>query len=331
MILRTTAALLLCLLTLLSPAFAQESTPEATSESTPEIEATDEPTPEVTPLAELPGAGQFTIQQPYGGQRRVYRLLVPQSYDAEGDGLPVVFVLHGAGGTGLGIAGFSGFSDLAEREGFIVVYPDGLNNAWNDNRPDPRVQSVDDVGFITSILDYLIANLNVDTDRVYTVGYSMGGMMSYRLGCDARDRFAAIGSVASTMPEYLIPLCDGVTPLPVLVIQGTDDNVVPWVGYRGGYLSARNTLAHWGALNGCADQAPAMEVLPDADPGDGTLVVLETHTDCAEGSEVALYGVHNGGHTWPGRAIQAPFDLGLTTRDFEASEVIWEFFSRHSL
>jgi polyhydroxybutyrate depolymerase len=327
MIRRLTSTLLFCLLAFISPAFAQESTPE----STPAPEITDEPTPETTPLAELPGAGQFTIQQPYDGVTRVYRMIVPESYRDEGDGMPLVFVLHGAGGTGLGIAGFSGFNELAEREGFIVVYPDGLGGAWNDNRPDPRLQAIDDVGFLTYILDYLIDNLNVDANRVYTVGYSMGGMMSYRLGCEARDRFAAVASVASTMPEYLINLCDEVRPLPVLVIQGTDDNVVPWVGYRGGYLSARDTLRHWGALNGCTEQAPTMETLPDINPEDGTLVVLETHPDCEGNSEVALYGVHNGGHTWPGRAIQAPFDLGLTTRDFEASEAIWEFFSRHAL
>lgn len=313
MIFRIIAALLL--LALAFPAFAQESTPEAT--------------PETAPLPQIPGAGQFTIQFQYGGVNRVYRLLVPQGYEDEA--LPLVFVLHGAGGTGLGIAGFSGFSELAEREGFVVVYPDGLGGAWNDNRPDPRVRPIDDVGFINSIIGYLTSELNIDETRIYATGYSMGGMMSYRLGCEARDRFAAVASVASTMPEYLITLCDEVTPLPVLVIQGTDDNIVPWIGYQGGYLSARETLSHWGALNGCADQPPTMEILPDADPEDGTLVVLETHADCDGNSEVVLYGVHNGGHTWPGRAIQAPFDLGLTTRDFEAAEAIWEFFSRHTL
>lgn len=318
-------------------AAAQEATaePEATEEpETPvESEATDEPdaTAEATQppnVAEFPGPGSYNVREDFGEEQRTFVIDIPQSYSDDGDPVPLVFVLHGAGGDGNGIRSFSGFAQLGEEENFISVFPSGLNGGWNDGRPDPGLAVIDDLGYFDHLISLLTRSLNIDTDRIYSSGYSMGGMMSYRLGCNLPDRIAAIASVASTMPVYILEECDAAPPLPVLLIQGTDDNVVPWTGIRGGYLSAVLTMQYWTEHNDCPYETEIV-IEPDIDPTDNTIVMREQYADCD--AEVMMYAVYRGGHTWPGRIIPAPIDLGTTSRDIIASEAIWEFFQRYSL
>ena len=181
--------------------------------------------------------------------------------------------------------------------------------------------------FLEDVVDFMGGSLHVDPLRVYATGYSMGGMMAYRLGCERPDRFAAVGSVASTMPIYLLNRCDGSAPIPVLVFQGTDDPVIPWAGIENAYLSAALTLGFWGYHNQCQGDF-AVEGLPDADPTDHTLVMRQTLTECA--ADMTLYGIYWGGHTWPGHPISAR-GLGQTTNDIDATVLTWEFFREHLL
>src|SRR5690606_34234208 len=122
----------------------------------------------------------------------------------------------------------------------IAVYPDGISGVWNDNRSgSAQLREIRDVAFIEQMIDFLMSKLNIDERRVYATGHSMGAMMSYRLACELPERVAAVAGVASTMPEYIAPLCADMTPVPVMIIQGTDDMVIPWTGYmagRGGYM-----------------------------------------------------------------------------------------------
>jgi polyhydroxybutyrate depolymerase len=293
-------------------------------------EATAEATPEVTPfIIEFPGPGGYTLSGTMGRFERVYRVYIPESYAEADDPVPLLFVFHGAGGDGINIAQISAFNHLADQEGFIAVYPDGINRIWNDGRPpDPSIGLVDDIAFVEAMIQALDNALNLDLKRIYAAGYSAGGMFSFRLGCALPDRFAAVASVASTFPEYLSNNCDGTPPMPVIVIHGTDDPVIPWVGVRGGYLSAAVTLDFWQAHNDCTT-AVEIQIEDDVDTDDGTRVLSEAHTDCADGADVQLYSIFFGGHTWPGHPIQAPFDLGLTSMDMDATQVIWDFFSAH--
>ncbi|MEO8608209.1 MAG: PHB depolymerase family esterase [Chloroflexota bacterium] len=327
--------LCLSLLLLAGVSYAQDKTPEATAEAT--LEATAEATPDVTPEATpestsepvvIPGPGGYTISGTIGGFERSYHIYVPKSYTAEKP-MPLLFVFHGAGSTGVNMAGISDFNTMAETEGFIAVYPDGINRIWNDGRPpDPAIGPVDDVGFVTVMLQTIEAALSIDVKRIYATGYSAGGMFSYRLGCDLPDQFAAVASVASTFPEYLSNNCKGTPPIPLLVFQGTDDPIIPWIGYQGGYLSASKTLDYWGDHNACLSTNPfAMQ--DDTHPDDGTRILLASRGDCALHADVRLYGVFLGGHTWPGHPVEAPFDLGLTSTDIDASQVIWDFFATH--
>lgn len=314
------ACLLLLLLSFSAIVRAQDVTPEST------------PAPEVTPEAteqsiEFPGPGSYTVRHRINGVERSYRVTIPASYSDDGDPLPLVIALHGAGGTGAGIESYSGFNALAEREGFIVAYPNGVNNAWNDGRPG---STIDDVDFIARMITFIEASLNIDPTRIYATGHSMGGMFSFRLGCELPERIAAIASVASTFPEYLGLACVDAPPVPVMIVQGTDDLIVPWVGIRDAYLSAGASLAYWAQRNGCTVYS-GIEVLEDSDPDDGTRVMRERQSECDEDADVQLYGIYFGGHTWPGHVIGVSFELGLTSMDIDATEVIWSFFQEHSI
>jgi polyhydroxybutyrate depolymerase len=289
---------------------------------------TDEPeaTPEATaePTSNFPGAGSYTIQDTIGNLERTYRIYIPDSAEP----MPLVIVLHGAGGTGAWIESFSGFNDLADEEKFAVVYPNGINRVWNDGRVgDTRIGNIDDVGFMTKIIDFLSEKL--DIEGVYVAGYSMGGMLSFRLACEMPDTINAIASVASTFPEYLVTACADTAPVSVLIIQGTDDPVVPWAGVRGGYLSAVNSLTYWANHNGCTIGSE-ISVQDDVDTGDHTRILREGFSACDDNADVTLYGIFYGGHTWPGRPFEAPFQLGLTSADMDATQAIWAFFAAHS-
>jgi polyhydroxybutyrate depolymerase len=324
---------IICLFLFLIPAFAQEETPEASpepdataeAESTAEPEGTDEPRQN---RVEFPGPGSFNVREDFGSQEREFAIDIPEAYSDEGEPMPLLFVLHGAGGSGNGIRSFSGFSELGEELGFIAVFPSGIGGGWNDGRPDPGLAVIDDVGYFNHVIELLTNSLNIDESRIYAAGYSMGGMMSYRLGCNLPGRFAAIASVASPMPLYIQAECDAAPPLPVLLIQGTDDHVVPWMGIRNGYLSAPRTMEYWADRNGCTYE-PEFVLEPDVRPDDGTLVIRERYDDCDD--EVMMYGIYQGGHTWPGRPVMAGFDLGVTSYDINAADVIWTFFERQSL
>jgi polyhydroxybutyrate depolymerase len=317
--------LLLCLLLLLmTPAAAQEATPDATAEATPQSDTLSN------------AAGEYNVSEVVGGRARSYRVYVPDSYDGT-KAYPLVFLLHGASGTGRGMERFTGFNKLADADEIIVVYPDGINTVWNDGRPnDPRINgAIDDVGFISHIIDTLSEQLNIDSKRVYSAGYSMGGMMSFRLSCELSDKIAAIASVASTFPGYLSQTCKSSPPKPTLVIQGTLDPVVPWsgvtdqVGIRV-YLSASETATYWAVHNGCEGKAEQV-VDPDIQPKDGTRVRHVAFNQCKDDASVVLYGVENGGHTWPGSATSIPAQFGLSSQDISASAVIWDFFKAHAL
>lgn len=284
------------------------------------------------PIDGFDSPGAYTLGFVVGGLERSINVYVPEGYDPD-ELMPLVLVLHGAGGTGAGVASFTGFNALADEEGFVVVYPDGYRRAWNDQRPDAELLQVNDVGFINAVIDFLDENLAIDPDRIYATGYSMGGMMSFRLGCQLQDRIAAAASVASTFPAYQLDACVFTNPVPVLVIHGTGDEVVPIQGYRDQFnnrlmLSADETLRYWADHNNCTDAVETVS-LPDTDPDDQTRVRVQSHDECENDADVAVYIVRGGGHTWPGRPFEASFDLGRTSMDMDATRVVWEFFKAH--
>ena len=265
-----------------------------------------------------------------GGMSRSYLFHVPPSLDRSRPA-PLVFVLHGAGGRGAGFARHTGFSRLADEQGFIAVYPDGFRRRWNDGRSSGPSQ--DDVGFIRSLLDSLKTELAIDTRRIYATGISNGAMFSYRLACDLPGVFAAIAPVAGALPAELAPRCTQAEPVAIAAFQGTVDRFVPYAGgavarRRGRVLSAEETMAFWAGVDGCSLNAMT-ELEPDRAPGDGTRVRRSEYPGCRHGTELLLYTIEGGGHTWPGGPSVARLVVGRVSRDIDATRTIWDFFQRH--
>ncbi|MFL5349024.1 MAG: alpha/beta hydrolase family esterase [Hyalangium sp.] len=283
--------------------------------------------------SDAPCSGTGTLEQ--GGRTRTFLYHLPPQVKPQA---PLVVSLHGRLGQGQSQAKLTGFDAVADAAGFIVVYPDGVDRSWADGRgktPADR-QGVDDVGFLTALVDHFIAQFGVDRRRVYATGMSNGAMMSYRLACERADRFAAIGPVAGLMPERLSASCSPARPVPLITFVGTEDPLVPFQGGqvsgdRGPVLSETEALARWAGLNGCKGP-PAVTPEPDRVPGDGTRIRREALGACRNGSEVVFYVVEGGGHTWPGGVQYLPRRLiGRTSQELDASRALWEFFQRFQL
>jgi polyhydroxybutyrate depolymerase len=230
---------------------------------------------------------------------------------------------------------FTGFSEIADKFGFVVVFPNGSgtgsrSRSWNAGNINVHAarHNIDDIGFVNRLLDDLIPELQVDAQRVYSTGISNGGLFSYRLAAEASWRIAAASAVGCALIDFdLSPS----RPVPIIHFHGTDDTYVPYLGgscqrnlAANEFESVPDTVAFWAKQNGC--QFPAkQDALPDA--GDGTRIRLDTYTGGNQGSEVQLYTIDGGGHTWPGRPSQHTF-LGRTTMQIDATELMWRFFHR---
>jgi polyhydroxybutyrate depolymerase len=290
------------------------------------------------------GARNFEGKMSFGGIERTFVLHLPRGHD-KSKPAPLVIALHGGSGTGEGFPRLTqhGFDDLADRDGWIVVYPDGVGKNWNDGRKVERSEAykrnVDDVGFISALIDELATWHNIDGKRVYATGISNGGFMSHRLARDLSSKIAAIAPVAANLH-----VAEDVASVPsravsVLAINGTKDPLVPFEGgsihllmaKRGLCRSTRETIDWWVKTDGCAAE-PVVTMDPDNDPDDGTRVRREVHAGGRDGSEVILLEIQDGGHTWPGGVQYAPeLLIGRTCRDIDANQEIWAFFARHAL
>ncbi len=279
------------------------------------------------------------------GVKRTYLLYVPSSRDRDVLA-PLLIALHGGGGKGKHMRRLTqgGFDRLADREGFIVVYPDGIERNWNDGRSREEVSyrahqdNVDDVGFISALIDRLVRELNVDPRRVYVTGMSNGAMMSHRLACELSDKITAIAPVSGNFPRNLYPSCSPSRPVSVLIINNVEDPLVPFAGGSvtgpwgrkklGEVLSTAETVRFWARHNRCS-LPPASGYEPDRDPRDGTRTRKEVYRNGENNVTVILYAVEGGGHTWPGGYQYLDERIvGKTSRDMDANEVIWAFFKK---
>jgi polyhydroxybutyrate depolymerase len=276
-------------------------------------------------------AGDTRNTMSVDGRTREYWVHVPSG--GRRTGFPVVFLLHGGGGTAEGMERIAHYNQVADAHGVLAVYPQGWQRSWNDGRPNtPAAKNhVDDVKFISMLIDKLAADYSIDRSRVFASGLSNGAFMSQRLGCELAGRIKAIAPVAGTMGTEYAPTCHPSRPVSILEIHGTDDPLIPFNGGQdhgrdGGTtdVSVMNTYNFWVSTDGCP--APAVSQLPDT-ANDGTTTTPHTARPCTNGSAALLYVVNGGGHTWPGGAQYLPAAVvGKTSRDFDASETITQFF-----
>ena len=263
-----------------------------------------------------------------GGLTRDYRLYVPAAYTGTSP-VPLVLNLHGYTSSALEQEFYSLFQPIADTANFLVVHPNGTfdnngNRFWNALGPG---SNVDDVGFLSKLIDSLRLTYNIDTDRIYSTGMSNGGFMSYLLACELPDRIAAIASVTGTMNTLNLNNCKPQRPVPVMEIHGTADNVVPYNGAPlSGFTSVPNVVSFWVSNNNC-NPTPILTPVPNTNTNDGCTAEHYLYTGGENGSTVEHYKIIGGGHTWPGALI----NIGVTNQDFSASKEIWRFFSQYRL
>lgn len=290
------------------------------------------------PASQYDYAGTLLVK----GLQRSYIVHLPTSYDKSRQ-WPLVIALHGGGSEAKTMNPLTNFNTLSDKQGFVVVYPEAYEHNWNDGRDDPQIKSqaenIDDVAFISDLTDQLATDLNINKKMAYATGISNGAIMTERLGCELSDKIAAIAPVAGNIPQKTASIWSPSRPVSVLIINGTEDPLVPFEGgdvsflslKRGKVISVADTVEFWVSKNGCP-ATPKIEQLPHINADDSTSTVVESYSGCRDGSEVMLYKVIGGGHTWPGGPqYMSEKIIGTTSRDFNATEVIWQFFKLHPM
>jgi len=264
----------------------------------------------------------------HDGIQRDYILYIPAIYDGSAD-FPLVLNFHGFGSNANEQMFYGDFRDIADTEGFLLVHPQGtsLNGSqyWNVGSPGSSGSTIDDVGFTEVLIDELANLYTINLDRVYATGMSNGGFMSFLLACQLSEKIAAIASVTGSMTLDTYDNCNAQHPTPILQIHGTSDNIVPYNGNTGS-LSIDDVISYWVNYNNC-DTNPTITTFPDLDPSDGSIVEHIVYTGGDNASTTEHMKVIGGGHTWPGSV----FILPGTNQDINASNEIWEFFSRFDI
>jgi len=291
--------------------------------------------------AEGPKTYQITLDGWFDDYRRSYLIHIPRGYTPE-KALPLVAVIHGAFDTAKGIEKFSGFSLLADREGFAVLYPDGIGimgflQHWNAGHccGKAAAENWDDVGFIAAAIQDASTRIKIDPERIYMVGFSNGGMLTHRFAAERGGLLAAAAPMAASIggrpsqddPEWHIPEPD--VPISIIAFHGGDDDAVPVEGgvsrhrkNTRSYWSVKRSMAFWASANGCTDSAAEKNIR------DG-FVRVTSWTGCKDGNEIVLYLLKGWGHIWPGRYFTASLEDTHPLKNFDAAEIIWEFFRRH--
>lgn len=277
-----------------------------------------------------------------GGAERIYYVHKAPDLTAPA---PVVIQLHGGNGTAPRRAQQTGFNTLADAEGFIAVYPQGVNYGWNDGRDTAFLQdrqaNADDVGFFHAMVDDLVEKGEADPRRIYVSGGSNGGMMTFRLMCEAGDRIAAATVIVASLPEPLAATCRPTSARPMLIMNGTADPLMPFEGgvvarsiENGRVIPVMQTVEFWKIANGCSDP-PTQAQAPDRDPEDGVRTDVISWSSCRDNAGLVFYRMNGAGHGLPGRSRSksevAERLGGKSTNDFDSTAESWAFMQRFAL
>ena len=261
------------------------------------------------------------------GQKRSYLLYVPKSYNPAVPS-PLVISIHGYAEWPAHQMDISHWNELADQYGFLVVYPSGTQFPlqWHTRGiSNSNADTTPDVTFISSLIDKLAGQYNIDSARIYANGLSNGGGMSFKLGCQLSNRIAAIGSVSGA---YLLPWeeCNPSRPVPAVIFHGTADPIVP---YQGGPSDMFNVpfpvIPEWvdtyASHNGCDPTPQVLTAIGD--------VSGVQYTHCK--ADLVFYTISGGGHVWPGGTPLPKFIVGYTTQSIDATRIMWDFFQQHTI
>jgi polyhydroxybutyrate depolymerase len=287
-------------------------------------------------------AGKFRRETLAAAQhQRTFSFYVPASVSKAP---ALIFVLHGSDGNGAQMRKFSHFQFdvLADREGFIVVYPDGYKGFWNDCRKSAdyaaNVENIDDPAFFRAMVAFFVERFRADATRGYAMGVSNGGHMIYRLALEMPETFAALAAVAANLPiEANLDCQPSQRPVSIAILNGTNDPINPYNGglvklfgnsSRGVVRSTAETTKYWTDLAGAVAPA-ATQRLPELDGNPNTWIDRQTWRG-RDNVEVRLYSLHGSGHVLPSRTSSIMDRvLGGAAADLEAAPELWDFFSAH--
>ena len=263
----------------------------------------------------------------HDGIVRSYKLYIPSIYSGN-TVVPLLFNFHGYTSNSNEQMFYGDFRNIADTANFLVVHPQGTLD--NTNTTHFNVgwggSTVDDVGFTEALIDSLSAAYSVDQNRIYAVGMSNGGFMSFQLACDLSAKIAAVGSVTGSMTPSTLGDCNASHPMPIIQIHGTTDATVPYNGSTGWTASITNVLNHWATFNNCSP-IPTIVNVPNTNALDGSAVEKYTYENGDNCGEVVHFKVTNGQHTWPGSI----FNFAGTNYDINASVEIWNFLSKYDI
>lgn len=276
----------------------------------------------------------------FEGNDRSYEIFVPDDYSIE-ISYPIVFVLHGGGGNAKGLVRTTRarFNTLANRDGFIAVYPNGIGKSWNDGARDTigvaRKLNINDVGFFEEMIENIQKKYSVNSNQIFACGISNGGFMVQRLAFELSHKIKGIGVVAANLSVVQSNKIPPVNSVPIILINGTEDPLVPFEGghvtvfrkKRGAILSVSKSLEIWKTINACTENMGVYE-FPDLNEKDDCNAVKNTWQNPANPKiKTIAITIINGGHTWPGTNQYLSKRLvGNTNYDFNGCDEIWNFF-----
>jgi polyhydroxybutyrate depolymerase len=232
--------------------------------------------------------------------------------------MPLVIALHGSDGSGADLQALTGYDDIADREGFVVAYADGLlvdgygasSRSWNSGQCcDPATSAgVDDVAFIEALIDRLVDRYPVDSERVFVAGHSNGAIMAQVLGCRLADRIAGVASVAGALDDT--QSCNPSRGVPFLEVHGTYDQNVSWD-------AGEHSVAAWRQFNGCDGYGSRLT---------NGAVTTTTWDECRTSAPVQFISLDGAEHPWPSRRTPTNDELNVSFA-LDATEATWAFFS----
>jgi polyhydroxybutyrate depolymerase len=274
--------------------------------------------------------GLNNISTTFDNLSRSYHIYVPASY-SDTEPIPIVFNLHGGASTAIGYLNSIGnMRPIADTANFIIIYPQATtdssgNPTWHLGGENSKSTSVDDVGFVSHIIDEVSSIYSVDLERVYVTGFSNGGYLAYEIACLLSNKIAGIGSVAGHMFIDTYNYCDPSHPTPLINIHGTEDF---YDGIAGYYLDQNLSNRYWTEYNN-TDPDPVITYIENTNTQDGSTVELHSWLNGDNGISVVHFKVMGGGHSYPN--LNPSSSKGYENGDIDSNSEIWNFLSRYDI